>query len=84
MTNKEIWEEMKKAEMAERAIIRMIYDRANKEAIIMRVNGLKDLHRSLCLKLIELRDGTTNDSNKNQDVYTDIDDLDLPEFMVRQ
>lgn len=84
MTNKEIWEEMKKAEMAERAIIRMIYDRANKEAIIMRVNGLKDLHRSLCLKLIELRDGTTNDSNKDQDVYTDIDDLDLPEFMVRQ
>ena len=84
MTNKEIWEEMKKAEMAERAIIRMIYDRANKEAIIVRVNGLKDLHRSLCLKLIELRDGTTNDSNKNQDVYTDIDDLDLPEFMVRQ
>ena len=84
MTNKEIWEEMKKAEMAERAIIRMIYDRANKEAIIMRVNGLKDLHRSLCLKLIELRDGTTNNSNKNQDVYTDIDDLDLPEFMVRQ
>lgn len=84
MTNKEIWEEMKKAEMAERAIIRMIYDKANKEAIIMRVNGLKDLHRSLCLKLIELRDGTTNDSNKNQDVYTDIDDLDLPEFMVRQ
>lgn len=84
MTNKEIWEEMKKAEMAERAIIRMIYDRANKEAIIMRVNGLKDLHRSLCLKLIELRDGTINDSNKNQDVYTDIDDLDLPEFMVRQ
>ena len=84
MTNKEIWEEMKKAEMAERAIIRMIYDKANKEAIIMRVNGLKDLHRSLCLKLIELRDGTTNNSNKNQDVYTDIDDLDLPEFMVRQ
>ena len=84
MTNKEIWEEMKKAEMAERAIIRMIYDKANKEAIIMRVNGLKDLHRSLCLKLIELRDGATNDSNKNQDVYTDIDDLDLPEFMVRQ
>ena len=84
MTNKEIWEEMKKAEMAERAIIRMIYGKANKEAIIMRVNGLKDLHRSLCLKLIELRDGTTNDSNKNQDVYTDIDDLDLPEFMVRQ
>lgn len=83
MTNKEIWDAMKRADMLERTIVSMIYSRANKEAIIDRVNKLVDLNKQLCLDIVEIQESKCySEITNDQKMNTESDGLQMTEFTV--
>lgn len=53
MTNREIWEQMRKIDSMERKITAMIYDHSKKKDIVDMVSKLADENKSLCMQLLK-------------------------------